>query len=144
MRELIRREFTVYAPLLRAWDHLADIEAWPRWARHIERVELHPPGPLTAATTGRFHLRTGLKPAFSMVELVAPEHWMWSGKVGPLTVEYDHRLEAVSTGQTKIRFIVSAKGFGVWLFGPLFAAVYGRDLDRAIENLVREIGGPAT
>jgi len=35
--ELVRREFTVDVPVQRAWDHLANVNAWTSWAKHIKR-----------------------------------------------------------------------------------------------------------
>ena len=74
-----------------------------------------------------------------MTEIVAHDHWTWVGKLGPLTIEYNHRFEALAEGGTKITFVVSARGLGVSLLGRLFGALYRRDLERAIANLVREL-----
>ncbi len=56
MLELIRREFEVAVSLETAWKHLAQVERWPLWARHICRVELLPSGDLTLQSSGAFHL----------------------------------------------------------------------------------------
>ena len=42
MSVLIQREFVVDVPLERAWDHLARVEAWASWAKHIKSVTLEP------------------------------------------------------------------------------------------------------
>jgi len=52
MVTLIERQFTVAAPLSRAWEHLACVEQWPSWATHIKRLELNPPGDLGPQSTG--------------------------------------------------------------------------------------------
>ena len=39
MIELLRREFTVHLPVEKAWQHLARLEQWPSWARHIRQIE---------------------------------------------------------------------------------------------------------
>jgi hypothetical protein len=62
MITLLQREFTVDLPLLRAWDHLACVEQWPSWAKHIRQVDLQPPGELGLRSTGRMLLTNGLKP----------------------------------------------------------------------------------
>ena len=56
MLRLVHREFVVDAPLDQAWDHLAQVEAWVSWAKHIRRVELVPQGDVTAETTGTLYL----------------------------------------------------------------------------------------
>ena len=54
--ELVVREFTVDVALQDAWDHLARVENWTSWAKHIKRVSLEPPGALTDASAGTFRL----------------------------------------------------------------------------------------
>lgn len=139
MDELIRREFIVEAPIAAAWLHLANVEQWPSWAKHIKRVELSPPGKLTAASAGILHLANGITSQFQMTEMNALQNWMWAGKFLWLTVHYDHRFEDVGHQQTKLTWIVDAEGFGVSIFGRLFAAVYNRNLDRAIPHLIVEM-----
>ena len=53
---LLRREFTVELPLEKAWQHLARVEQWPSWAKHIKQVEVQPPGELGPESTGRYAL----------------------------------------------------------------------------------------
>ncbi len=64
MIELIRREFTVNAPLAAAWHHLAEVEHWPSWAKHINQVELTPKGELTLQSKGTFHPKNDIKSQF--------------------------------------------------------------------------------
>jgi hypothetical protein len=52
MVTLLEREFVVDASVEQAWEQLARIEAWPSWARHIQRIELRPPGELGPHSTG--------------------------------------------------------------------------------------------
>jgi hypothetical protein len=65
MITLLQREFTVDVGLQRAWDHLARIEQWPNWARHIKQIELRPPGKLGPQSTGVIHLTNGIKSAWT-------------------------------------------------------------------------------
>ncbi len=57
-----------------------------------------------------------------------------------LTVHYDHQFYAVSPNRTRLTWVVDAEGFGAPVFGRLFAAVYSRNLDKAIPILVASIG----
>src|SRR5690349_15962836 len=64
--ELVVREFGVDVPLQDAWDHLAQVERWTSWAKHIKRVSLEPPGALTGASAGAFRLAGGARSTFRM------------------------------------------------------------------------------
>ncbi|MCI0694143.1 SRPBCC family protein [candidate division KSB1 bacterium] len=139
MLTLIHREFTVDLPLDAAWHHLAQIERWPSWAKHIKNVELVPAGELTASTRGKFHLANGIKSEFRMTELNPPHNWKWAGPFLWLRIEYDHCFEAIDRQRAKLTWIVRAEGVGVALFGRLFGMIYNRNLDRAIPNLIAEM-----
>ncbi len=133
--QLIQRRFEVEAPVERAWAVLSDVESWPRWARHIRRADLEPPGELQATSTGTFYLAGGVKSAFRMAEFDPGRSWKWIGPFLWLTLSYDHRFEALTESRTRLTWIVEAEGFAVGLLGRLFAAIYGRNLDRAIPRL---------
>lgn len=82
MKLSIRREFVVDAPLKRAWDHLARVEAWPSWAKHIRSVRIEPPGELSPSTMGVFQLANplrsgwpGIKARFAMTEFAPKSRW---------------------------------------------------------------------
>ena len=141
MITLIRREFTVRAPLEAAWQHLEQVERWPSWAKHIKRVELKPKGALTLESEGLFHLTNGVKSTFVMTEINASRNWKWSGPFLWLTIDYDHQFEAADDQHTKLIWIVDVEGFGASLLGRLFAAIYNKNLDRGVPLLVAEIEG---
>jgi hypothetical protein len=135
----LRREFTVELPVEKAWQHLARVEQWPSWARHIRRIDVQPPGELGPTSTGRLHLTNGIKPVFAVTEFQPFQNWKWVGGFLWLTVYYDHRFEELNSARCKITFLIEATGFGAWLFGRLFATIYRRSLDRAIPLLVQEM-----
>ena len=139
MITLLRREFTVELPLEKAWQHLARVEQWPSWAKHIKQVEVRPPGELGPESTGRMRLTNGLKPTWTVVEFNPYRNWKWVGGFLWLMVYYDHRFEGLNPTQTKLTFVVEAKGFGVSVLGSLFAKVYSKNLDRAIALLIQEM-----
>jgi hypothetical protein len=139
MITLLRREFMVELPLERAWQHLARVEQWPSWAKHIKQVEVQPPGEIGAKSSGRIHLSNGVKSTFTMTEFNPHHNWKWVGGFLWLTIHYDHRFEEVNPTQTKLTWTVEAKGFGVSVIGRLFANIYSKHLDRAIPLLVQEI-----
>jgi len=138
MPPLINRTFVVDVPLETAWHHLARVEAWPSWAKHIKAVELTPPGEVVPQSQGVLHLHNGLTTCFQMQEFRPFDHWKWVGSLLWLTIFYDHIFVAVTSQQTQLTFLVEASGWGVPLFGRLFAAVYNQNLDTAIPYLIAE------
>jgi hypothetical protein len=136
-RTAIHRSFTVEVPLNVAWSHLTNIEGWPSWARHLKRVELNPPGPLTDRTQGVLRVRQGGKIPFRTTEFRFLRHWTWRGHAYGVEVEYCHRFEAVSEQRTQIIFTVGHRGSG--LMGKIFTALYARNLDKAIPLLIAEM-----
>jgi hypothetical protein len=141
MVRLLERRFRVKAPLERAWSHLEKVEQWPSWARHIRRIEVHPSGPFRPDTEGTLVLSNGFRSIFRMEQLNPGANWKWAGPFLWLTVHYDHRLARAGPEESEIAFVVDGEGFGVAVFGRLFAAIYARSLDRAIPRLIHEIEG---
>jgi hypothetical protein len=135
---LVKRMFRVRADPATTWSHLADVTAWPRWAHHIRRVTLDPPGELTASTRGRLLLEPAIPTTFRVTALDPPNSWSWRGSFLGTTLDYDHRVERADDG-TQITFTIAGTGATARVVGPLFARVYGRILDRAIPNLVAEL-----
>jgi len=144
MIELLRREFTVQLPLEQAWQHLARLEEWPSWARHIRHIKAEPPGELSATSKGSLHLRNGIKPCFQVTEFNPHRNWKWVGGFLWATVHYDHFFEELKPTQTKLTWIVEAEGFAISVIGRLFAKIYSKDLDKAIPLLVREMNATTT
>ena len=139
MITLIRREFIVDASVEAAWDHLARVEDWPSWAKHIKRIELDPPGEITADSTGVIRLKFGPASAFRMVEFNPRLNWKWVGRFLWLTVHYDHLFERLAEQRTKLSWVVACEGFGASVIGRLFALIYNRNLNKAIPNLIHEM-----
>ena len=138
MKEL-RREFTVDLPVEEAWRHLARLEQWPSWAKHIKQIEVQPPGELGPTSVGILRLTNGFKTTFAMTEFNPYRNWKWVGGFLWLTVHYDHRFEEQNSTQTKLTWVVEAKGFGASVVGRLFAKIYSKHLDRAIPLLIEEM-----
>ena len=139
MVRLVHREFVVETPLAAAWDHLAQVERWPTWAKHIRHVDLHPPGPLTATSEGRFILSNGIKSTFQMVAFNPPSSWKWVGPFLWLTIHYDHVFAELDKTRTRLTWTVDAEGFGAGAFGRLFGLIYNGNLNQAIPRLVGEM-----
>ena len=140
MIRLLERQFDVPVPLNDAWRFLAQVEAWPRWAGHIRRIEVTPPGEIGPGSSGRIHLRNGIRSTFRMLEFRPGMNWKWAGPFLWLTVHYDHRFDALTPRRTRLTWVVDAEGLGAGLLGRVFAAVYARNLDKAIPALISSIG----
>jgi hypothetical protein len=139
MKLLLRREFTVDLPRARAWHHLAQLERWPSWARHIRRIEVTPAGELGSQTTGVIHLTNGIKSVFRMTEFNPPQNWKWVGRFLWATVEYDHVFEELGPEKTRLIWTIAAERFAVSILGKLFARIYNKNLDTAVPLLVAEM-----
>lgn len=139
MITLIDREFIVNVSSERAWQHLTRLDQWPTWASHIKRIEVQPPGELDNHSSGVIQLANGMKSTFRMTEFNPGRNWKWVGPFVWLTVQYDHRFEPLSSNQTKLRFVLEASGFGVNVFGRIFAKIYRRNLEQAIPLLVSQM-----
>jgi hypothetical protein len=146
MITLLRREFRVELPLEKAWQHLARVEQWPSWAKHIKQIDVQPPGELGLKSTGRLHLNNGVKSgwpgscaAFTVTEFNPYHNWKWVAPFLWLKCHYDHFFEELNPTQTKLTWVIEAKGFGKSVIGRLFAKVYSKSLDRAIPLLVEEM-----
>ncbi|MGI8981611.1 MAG: SRPBCC family protein [Pirellulaceae bacterium] len=139
MIELLRREFTVQLPVEKAWQHLARLEQWPSWAKHIRKIKVEPPGELIATSKGSLHLKNGMKPEFKVTEFNPHRNWKWVGSFLWATVHYDHHFEELNPAQTKLTWVVEAEGFGISVIGRIFAKIYSKDLDKAIPALIDEM-----
>ena len=139
MIELVRRTFEVDAPLDQTWAYLARVESWPSWAKHIKRVTLQPPGPLTDRSAGAFTLAGGIRSTFRMEIFDPPRRWQWVGRFLTVEVHYDHRFEPVDQDHTRLVWTVVAEGPGSGSLGRVFGAIYARNLERAVPNLQTEL-----
>ena len=139
MVRLLERRFTVKVRVEEAWAHLERVEQWPSWARHIRRIDLRPSGPLGLHSEGAIQLTNGIRSTFRMEELNVGSNWKWVGPFLWITVRYDHQFERTGPEESKIGFVLDGQGFGAGVFGRLFAAIYARNLDRAIPNLIKEL-----
>ena len=138
-RRLLQRTVEVGLPPEAAWEHLSRVEEWPSWARHLRSARLEPPSPLGPQSRGVFVLGPGIPTRFAMTEWDPPRRWKWHGRFLWLQVGYDHRFESLPGGRTRIVLDVEASGPASGSLGRLFAFVYGRNLDRALPLLAREM-----
>jgi hypothetical protein len=132
--ELLRREFTVEAPLASTWHAFANVADWPRWAPHIRHVAVTPPGLIGPASTGSLSFRPVGRSRFQISSYDEDLRWEWVGSVLWLKIRYDHRF-AEDGDRTQMTWTVSEDGGSRSLLGRIFAWFYARLVDRAIPRL---------
>ena len=79
MIRLLEKRFTARVAAAAAWEHLARVESWPSWAKHIRRVELQPAGALGPGSAGRIHLSNGVRSTFRMSQWSPGANCKWTG-----------------------------------------------------------------
>lgn len=139
MINLVHREFIVDVPLETAWQHLAKTEQWPIWAKHIRRIDLVPPGELTAKSTPIVHLTNGMKSKFKVTEFDLLRTWTWAGPVLWLKVQTHLSFELVDKNHTKLIWIWGCEGFGESIVGRVLAIVVNKQWDVEIPHLKDEL-----
>ena len=88
-------------------------------------------------------LRNGMTSTFRMTEWNPGRNWKWAGPFLWLRVHYDHRFDPIGPRATRLTWTLDAEGPGASALGRVFAAVYARNLDRAIPRFVASVGAPA-
>jgi hypothetical protein len=142
MQRLLERTFAVDATAERAWAELVTAERWPRWARHLRRVEVSPPGPVGPASSARLRLQNRTSATVRVTEFQDGRRFRWEGSFLWMGLGYDHRLTTDDGGRVHITFTVDGAGAGVNTVGRLFARIYARNLDRAIPRLQAILRSP--
>jgi hypothetical protein len=141
LKRVVDKSFAVRAPLEVAWNHLAQIEGWSSWAKHIRSVVKSPPGPLSRDTHGTLRLANGVRTTFRMIEFEPPRHWKWAGSFLGSEILYDHIFSEDKPNQTTIRFTVDAGGGSAVFIRGIFGWIYRKNLERAVPLLIQEIEG---
>ena len=139
MITILNCEFVVDASIETAWVHLAKIEEWPSWARHIKDVKIWPSGDISHNSVGSLRLTNGIESEFRVTEFQLHQNWKWIGPFLWMRMEYDHRFEPLGYDKTKFTWIIEGEGTGASTIGRVFAWQYKRNLDKAIPLLQHEI-----
>ena len=135
-RTAVERVFDVDVPPDEAWRLLTEVERWPEWAPHITSVTVTPPGPLTPASSGTLRVRHFGSSTFRMSAWEPPRRWEWTGGIPGLRIIYDHRFTPNGDPDgTTLTWTVSLDGPLATVVRPVFARVYGANVDRAIPRL---------
>jgi Polyketide cyclase / dehydrase and lipid transport len=141
MKKRVATSFVLPMRVDEVWGHLIDPSEWPNWARHMERVDMQPPGLLALKSRGTVHLKNGISPRFTVTEFVPREHWTWSGSVLGLRIHYLHAVVPETDSSTKVNFEVSTGGVLDPVLGWYFARIYRGLLGKAVPRLIRFLEG---
>jgi hypothetical protein len=141
-RVVVERTFEVGVPADEAWNRLAEVARWPEWAPHILSVTVDPRGPLGPTSSGELRLRRLGRNTFRMSAWEPPGRWEWVGGLPGARVEYDHLFATAGPASTTLTWIVRLDGPMASLIRPVFARIYGRNVDRAIPRLQEWIRAP--
>jgi hypothetical protein len=138
---LVERAFEVPVPAHDAWSALANVAAWPSWAPHIAAARTTPPGPVGADTSGTFRFRPAGRSRFTMTDFDPPRSWTWTGRVMGASIDYEHHFEPLSPEATRLVWRVRSRG-RAGIRARLFAAIYGRLIDRAWPRFQASVTDP--
>lgn len=123
MREVVREQVVVDRPAHAVWTHLAKLKEWPSWAKHIRQMDPTPPRELTASTHVMLHMRAGPRTLMIVTEYEPPRRWVWEGRSFGMTTRFEHKLEEIGEGRTRIWFLAwvsgPLSGPGGWIFGKM-------------------------
>ena len=135
MIETVRRTFRVETPLSEAWARLGQIERWPEWAPHIRAAALSPAGDLGSTSTGNLVIRGFGRSTYRVTAWEPGRRWTWVAKMPGFDVTYEHGFKPDGDRATILDWVVYLDGSLAFVVRPLFAAIYGRNVDRAIPRL---------
>ena len=138
-KRVVDKTFVVRAPSDVTWNHLAKVEQWPSWAKHIRSVVTSPPGPLSSNSRTKLKLSNGIKTTFQMIEFDPPHHWKWAGSFLGSQILYDHIFSQTEPSRTTVRFTVDVGGRPGRFIRGIFGRIYRRNLERAVPLLIQEI-----
>jgi hypothetical protein len=96
-------------------------------------------GGLTAATQVVVHMRAGPRTKMTVTEYDAPRRWVWEGRSLGVTTLFEHKLEEIGEGCTRIWFLAWMSGPLAGPGGSIFERVMRRYLASALPKLKGEI-----
>ncbi len=138
MTTFVRKEFTVDVPLERVWEYVTRFDEWPKWAKHIKRIEFES-GELKLGSKGRFYFKLGLKAIFEVSELHLLQNWKWRGPTLWLNVETDHIFLPVDKHHTKLTWTWACEGFAENIVGSILAVLVSKQWSVASKLLTSQL-----
>jgi hypothetical protein len=109
----------------------ADVPNWTRWDAGIVEVTID--GPFAAGTTGTLTPEGQGALPYTLIEVRPGRGFADETAFGDITLRFDHNLEPLAAGGTRITHGVTVTGPGAEEVGPMVVA----DLPQAMEALAR-------
>ncbi len=138
MITFVRKEFTVDVPLERVWEYVTRFDEWPKWAKHIKRIEFES-GELKLGSKGKFYFKLGLKAIFEVNELHSLRNWKWRGPTLWLNVETDHIFLPIDNYHTKLTWTWACEGFGEIIVGRILGVLVNEQWSVASKLLTSQL-----
>ncbi|MDQ6771920.1 MAG: SRPBCC family protein [Candidatus Dormibacteraeota bacterium] len=115
----------------------SDVTAWPRWDAGVTQVELD--GPFAPGATGMLTPAGQEALPFRMLEVVENEGFVDETEIpGTANLRFEHRLEPLAGGGTRITHRVVVTGPAAEQMGPMVTA----DVPEAMASLAKHALAP--
>jgi len=125
----IEHDLIIHADIERVWALTVDVESWPSVTPTMTTVERLDHGAFGVGSRARIVQPRQRPRVWTVERLDAPHVFVWSARLGPLTMTGGHELAATPDG-TLNRLTLDVTGPGSGLFGRLA----GRQLLAAIRT----------
>jgi Polyketide cyclase / dehydrase and lipid transport len=112
-----------------------DVPHWVRWDAGLELVTID--GPFVAGATGMLTPEGQGPLSYTIVDVQPDRGFSDETVVADVTIRFDHTLEPLSEGRTRVTHAVTISGPGADEFGPSIGPRIVADLPEAMEALAR-------
>ena len=125
----------INAPPNKVWQVMVDVEAWPRWAEYMKRLERQGEGELRLGSRVNVTPRGLPGSVWEVTEFEAGHSYTWTTQLAPgLRLTGGHVVEADGVG-TKATFSLEASGPLSLPAAPVLSLVFGRNTRLATNGL---------
>jgi Polyketide cyclase / dehydrase and lipid transport len=124
------------APAEVVWGLLVDVDGWAlTFTPHLKAAHLN--GPLAVGTSGWVATKFPLPRSwFTVTSVEDGRSWRWRGRLLWLWMDFDHVVAPAERG-CRVTFDVDLNGRLAAVVRPVAGVVYGRQMERALDLLVR-------
>jgi len=134
--QLISHAVMVAAAADRVWAKLIDWQTWPTWDAGMKRVQFD--GPLAVGKVGRLRLKGSIA-AVNLHVLSLDEGHSYTDYFDMLGTRFIfyHSLDTLPNGETKVLFVVEAKGLTALIMGNIMRGGLAEHLPIWMDNFRR-------
>ena len=137
----ITRSIHIEAPPDAIWRVLVDIEAWPGWARQMNRLERLNPGPLAFGSRVRVTPKGMPGSVWEVIEYEEGRSYTWTAVVAPGVRLTGGHVVDPDSGGVVASFWLWSSGPLAAILSPLLAVVFRRNTRLATEGLKAYVEG---